>query len=84
MARPNTMGAADSDPIMRRLEGRVRYLHNVGRVKDPELMMTAWELLSELTDAAEQLLIDLGRPAGARDPECNARLQMVVNKVKGR
>lgn len=51
--------STENDPVCSRLQGRIDYLREIGRVKDPELMMAALENLSGLADACQFLINDL-------------------------
>jgi hypothetical protein len=70
-------GHNDSDPIMQRLMGRIEYLHLVGRVKDPELMLTAYEFLSELMDAGQGAIHSKG------SDESLTRIDGIINRIRG-
>lgn len=70
----------ESDPVSRRLQGRINYLLKIGRVKDPELMMDALENLSDLADACNCLINDLDMsdidgPQQALINRCKAAIQ---------
>ena len=73
----------ESDPVLRRLSGRVDYLLMRGRVKDPELMQSAYEVLSELVDACECLLNDMGEPDDGCEANLMQRCRDVIAKAKG-
>jgi hypothetical protein len=70
-------GHNDNDPIMQRLMGRIEYLNLVGRVKDPELMLTAYEFLSELVDAGQEAVHTKG------SQESLARIDGIINRIRG-
>lgn len=47
---------SDVAPIADRLTGRIDYLLKIKRVKDPELMVSTLEVLTDLADAAKALM----------------------------
>lgn len=47
---------SDVAPITDRLMGRIDYLLKIKRVKDPELMVSTLEVLTDLADAAKALM----------------------------
>lgn len=47
---------SDVAPIADRLMGRIDYLLKIKRVKDPELMVSTLEVLTDLADAAKALM----------------------------
>ena len=74
---------ANSDPIVQRLQGRVDQLLRHGRVKDPELMQSAVESLSELIDAAQCLLDDMVEPDDSAEAFHMSRLRSAIARAKG-
>jgi hypothetical protein len=73
----------EPDPIVRRLQGRVDQLLRHGRVKDPELMQTAVEVLSELIDATQCLLDDMGAPDDSVEAFLMDRCRAVIARATG-
>jgi hypothetical protein len=70
-------------PLVDRLMGRIDYLLNIGRVKDPELMQDSLEALSELMDATQQLLIYLEAPEDGAQSSLMDRCHRVLTKING-
>lgn len=54
--------AQTENALRQQLLGRIAYLRNVGRVKDPELMERAVEVIDSLVAATSALLSDMGAP----------------------
>lgn len=77
------MGATDHDPLVRRLQGRVDWLLRFGRVKDPELMQSAVEALTEIIDATRCLLEDLGEPEDGMQAHLMGRCRAAIAKAAG-
>jgi hypothetical protein len=86
-AAKHTPGATtrfvEPDPIVRRLQGRVDQLLRHGRVKDPELMQTAVEVLSELIDATQCLLDGMGTPDNGAEAFLVDRCRAVIARATG-
>lgn len=72
-----------STPIAPRLSARIDRMLCHGRVKDPELMQTALEVLTELADATQCLLDYLGQPEDGTQANLMARCRTVITKVHG-
>lgn len=73
----------EGNPIRDRLAGRIDYLLKIGRVKDPELMMSALEVLSDLADASRCLLDDLGDPDDGVQENMMRRCRDAIAKATG-
>jgi hypothetical protein len=73
----------EPNPVMRRLQGRIDQLLRHGRVKDPELMMSALESLSDLADATQCLLDDMGEPDDGAQANLMARCRAAIAKAHG-
>lgn len=69
--------------ICTRLAGRVDYLLKIGRVKDPELMQSALEVLSDLADACKSLLDDMGEPDDGMEANLMDRCRAAIAKATG-
>lgn len=74
----------DSHSIVHRLQGRVSQLLRHGRVKDPEIMQSAVESLTELIDAAQCLLDDMVEPDDSAEAFHMHRLRCAIASAKGR
>ena len=73
----------EPNPILARLAGRVDYLLTIKRVKDPELMQSAHEALSDLADACSCLLNDLGEPEDGAQANLMDRCRAAIAKATG-
>jgi hypothetical protein len=74
----------EQNPISTRLAGRVDYLLNIRRVKDPELMQSALEALTDLADACACLLDDMGEPDDGAQANLMGRCRAAIAKATGR
>ena len=76
----------DEAPLADRLIGRIEYLLNIRRVKDPELMASVLEVMTDLADAAKGLLelteeMDNGTNPGIS--LCRMRCESAISKING-
>ena len=76
----------DEAPIASRLMGRIDYLLSIKRVKDPELMVSALEVLTDLADATKGLLELTESCDGGNEPSlefCRLRCEMAIERITG-
>lgn len=76
----------DEAPIAARLMGRIDYLLSIKRVKDPELMVSALEVMTDLADAARGLLDLTAALEDPSSPSLNfhrARIENAISKING-
>lgn len=69
--------------ITEQLAGRIAYLRNAGRVKDPQLMQAALDALNELGDACSALLAVLGEPEDGMQAKLMQQCRNVITNVFG-
>jgi hypothetical protein len=50
------------NPLRQQMRGRIAYLRDVGRVKDPELLERALVAIDSLVSSTQALLDDMGEP----------------------
>ena len=74
----------EPNPIAQRLQGRIDQLLRHGRVKDPELMQSAVESLTELIDAAQCLLDYMVEPDDSAEAFHMSRLRSAIASAKGK
>ena len=70
-------------PVADLLGGRVAYLLHIGRVKDPEIMVSALEIVTELADACQQLMDTVGAPRDAMQEFIMSRCADVISRAIG-
>lgn len=73
-------------PLAARLTGRIEYLLNIKRVKDPELMVSALEVMTDLADAAKGLLELTESMDTSQNPGlmlCRIRCESAIEKING-
>jgi len=76
----------DTDPLYQRLMGRIEYLLKIKRVKDPELMMTTVEVLTDIADAAKGLAEIASEMDNGTNPGlglCCLRIEAAITKIYG-
>lgn len=77
----------DQAPIALRLSGRIEYLRKIKRVKDPELMASALEVMTDLADAVTRFLeLTENMPDDGSTPAlsfCRMRCEIAIEKING-
>jgi hypothetical protein len=77
---------ADANPLAARLAGRIEYLLSIKRVKDPELMVSALEVMTDLADATKHLLELTESMPYDGTPSlsfCRMRCEEAIEKING-
>lgn len=77
------MTTENQKPIVERLEKRIDQMLRHGRVQDPELMVSALEVLTELADATSVLLKHNREPRDYLEKEFMDRCANVIAKING-
>lgn len=86
MKTPITPQHSDVAPIADRLMGRIDYLLKIKRVKDPELMVSVYEVLTDLADAAKglkEIAQDIDNSTNPGLTLCCMRIDAAITRIYG-
>jgi hypothetical protein len=75
--------SAELNPLCAQLAGRIAYLRDVGRVKDPGLMQEALDVISGLVGSTRALLDDMGTPDDGMQANLMSACRAAIAKATG-